>query len=115
MFLKTKSAAYTFLQELNSAIEFTSVYETLLPIVQTLPQLVLHKEKIIGTLLSNLKLSAIHSLPPILRYRYFRSVVGSEIGSISKNSPAFCISSSQSNGNHISRSEGGFHPVSVYR
>jgi U3 small nucleolar RNA-associated protein 20 len=55
------------LQELNSAIDFTSVYEMLLPIVQTLPQLLLHKEKIIGTLLSNMKLCAIHSLAPILR------------------------------------------------
>ena len=68
MFLHTELEMLVLaLQELNSAIEFTSVYEVLLPIVQTLPQLLLHKEKIIDTLLSNLHLSAIHSLEPILR------------------------------------------------
>ncbi|MCO5578548.1 hypothetical protein L7F22_032391 [Adiantum nelumboides] len=53
-------------RELNSAVEFTSVYEQLLPVVQTLPQLILHKKLIINTLMSHLKLSAIHSLEPIL-------------------------------------------------
>ena len=61
------SSSLFALQELNSAIEFTSIYEVLLPIVQTLPQLILHKEKIMDTLLSNLRLNAIHSLGPILR------------------------------------------------
>lgn len=54
-------------QELNSAVEFTSTYEKLLPIVQTLPQLILHKEVVMNTLLSHLQLSAVHSLEPILR------------------------------------------------
>ncbi|MCO5560986.1 hypothetical protein L7F22_014606 [Adiantum nelumboides] len=53
-------------RELNSAVEFTSVYEQLLPVVQTLPQLILHKQLIMNTLMSHLKLSAIHSLEPIL-------------------------------------------------
>ncbi|KAI5069079.1 hypothetical protein GOP47_0015380 [Adiantum capillus-veneris] len=53
-------------RELNSAVEFTFVYEQLLPIIQTLPQLILHKELVMNTLISHLQLSAIHSLQPIL-------------------------------------------------
>ncbi|KAJ7564583.1 hypothetical protein O6H91_02G024200 [Diphasiastrum complanatum] len=53
-------------RELNAAADFIGIYEELLPLVQTLPQLVLHKETIVDRLLSRLHLSAMLSLEPIL-------------------------------------------------
>ncbi|BBN08979.1 U3 small nucleolar RNA-associated protein 20 [Marchantia polymorpha subsp. ruderalis] len=53
-------------RELNCAAEFNDVYHELLPLVQTLPQLLLHKDLIMNSLLSRVRLSAMLSLEPIL-------------------------------------------------
>lgn len=55
------------MQELNAAGDFNDVYVELLPIVQTLPQLLLHKDSIIKSLLSRVRIGALLSLEPILR------------------------------------------------
>lgn len=55
-------------QELNSAGEFISLYEELMPVVQTLPQVLLHKEMIVSKLLCRVHMQAKLSLEPILRY-----------------------------------------------
>lgn len=54
-------------RELNTAEDFISFYEEMLPLVQTLPQIILHKELIITSLLSRLQLKGRLSLEPILR------------------------------------------------
>ncbi|KAL3687831.1 hypothetical protein R1sor_014140 [Riccia sorocarpa] len=53
-------------RELNCAADFNDVYYELLPLVQTLPLLLLHKDTIINSLLSRVRMSAILSLEPIL-------------------------------------------------
>ncbi|KAH9312457.1 hypothetical protein KI387_027492, partial [Taxus chinensis] len=53
-------------RELNSAADFISLYEELMPVVQTLPQLLLHKEMIVAKLLSRVHMQARLSLEPIL-------------------------------------------------
>ncbi|XP_057867600.2 uncharacterized protein LOC131074886 isoform X2 [Cryptomeria japonica] len=53
-------------RELNSAADFISLYEELMPVVQTLPQLLLHKEMILAKLLSRVHMQARLSLEPIL-------------------------------------------------
>lgn len=53
-------------RELNSAAEFISLYEELMPVVQTLPQVLLHKEMIVSKLLCRVHLQAKLSLEPIL-------------------------------------------------
>lgn len=64
------------MQELNAAADFNDVYVELLPIVQTLPQLLLHKDAIMNSLLSRVRLGAILSLEPILRLvRNFHCIV----------------------------------------
>lgn len=55
-------------QELNTAEDFISFYEEMLPLVQTLPLILLHKELILSKLLSRLQMKARLSLEPILRY-----------------------------------------------
>lgn len=56
------------IQELNTAEEFISFYENMMPFVQTLSQVILHKETIMTELLDRLKIEAKLSLEPILRY-----------------------------------------------
>lgn len=54
-------------RELNTAEDFISFYEEMLPLVQTLPLVLLHKELILSKLLSRLHITARLSLEPILR------------------------------------------------
>ncbi|KAF2288911.1 hypothetical protein GH714_022744 [Hevea brasiliensis] len=54
-------------RELNTAEDFISFYEKMMPLVQTLPLVLLHKESILSELLSRLQLKARLSLEPILR------------------------------------------------
>ncbi|KAF5199197.1 Small subunit processome component 20-like protein [Thalictrum thalictroides] len=54
-------------RELNTAEDFISFYEEMMPWVQTLPQVILHKETIMSKLLSRLQVTARLSLEPILR------------------------------------------------
>lgn len=54
------------IQELNTAEDFISFYHEIMPSVQTLPQILLHKEKIFSELLSRLHMKAKLSLEPIL-------------------------------------------------
>lgn len=59
---------YGVFQELNTAEDFISFYEEMLPLVQTLPLVLLHKESIVSKLLCRLQMKARLSLEPILRY-----------------------------------------------
>ncbi|KAF9622576.1 hypothetical protein IFM89_032475 [Coptis chinensis] len=54
-------------RELNTAEDFISFYEEMMPWVQTLPQVLLHKETIVNKLVSRLQVTARLSLEPILR------------------------------------------------
>jgi U3 small nucleolar RNA-associated protein 20 len=54
------------MQELNTAEGFISFYEEMMPLVQTLPQIILHREKIFSRLLNRLNMRARLSLEPIL-------------------------------------------------
>ncbi|KAK4856139.1 hypothetical protein QYF36_014542 [Acer negundo] len=54
-------------RELNMAEDFISFYEEMMPIVQTLPLILLHKELIFSKLISRLQMKARLSLEPILR------------------------------------------------
>ncbi|EXC21919.1 hypothetical protein L484_011084 [Morus notabilis] len=54
-------------RELNTAEDFISFYEEMLPLVQTLPLVIVHKETIMLELLSRLQIKARLSLEPILR------------------------------------------------
>ncbi|XP_050219970.1 uncharacterized protein LOC126670312 [Mercurialis annua] len=54
-------------RELNTAEDFISFYETMLPLVQTLPLVLLHKESIFSELISRLQVKARLSIEPILR------------------------------------------------
>ncbi|MQL78117.1 hypothetical protein Taro_010528, partial [Colocasia esculenta] len=56
-----------FLLELNMAEDFISFYEETMPLVQTLPQILLHKERIFSELLRRVNMAAKLSLEPILR------------------------------------------------
>ncbi|KAK6117591.1 hypothetical protein DH2020_048670 [Rehmannia glutinosa] len=58
-------------RELNTAEDFTSIYEEVFPLVQTLPQIILQKDFIISNLLSILKLEGRLSHEPILRIASF--------------------------------------------
>ncbi|XP_039847986.1 small subunit processome component 20 homolog isoform X2 [Panicum virgatum] len=53
-------------RELNTAEDFISFYEEMIPLVQTLPQIVLHREKLFSALLLRVNMSARLSLEPIL-------------------------------------------------
>ena len=50
------------------AEDFISFYEEMMPLVQTLPQVLLHKELIISKILARLEMRARLSLEPMLRY-----------------------------------------------
>ncbi|KAL5542673.1 hypothetical protein UlMin_010383 [Ulmus minor] len=54
-------------RELNTAEDFISFYEEMVPLVQTLPLVLLHKESIMSNLLSRLQMKARLSVEPILR------------------------------------------------
>ncbi|KAI7751942.1 hypothetical protein M8C21_008264, partial [Ambrosia artemisiifolia] len=54
-------------RELNTAEDFISFYEEMLPLVQTLPQIILQKEIILSSLLSRLDMKGRLSVEPILR------------------------------------------------
>lgn len=54
-------------RELNTAEDFISFYEEIMPFVQTLPSIILHKELIFSKLISRLRFEARLSLEPILR------------------------------------------------
>ncbi|XP_065862754.1 uncharacterized protein [Euphorbia lathyris] len=54
-------------RELNTAEDFISFYEKMMPLIQTLPLILLHKELIFSELLSRLQIKARLSLEPILR------------------------------------------------
>ncbi|KAK9072479.1 hypothetical protein SSX86_008913 [Deinandra increscens subsp. villosa] len=54
-------------RELNTAEDFISFYDEMLPFVQTLPQIILQKEIILSNLLSRLDMKGRLSLEPILR------------------------------------------------
>ena len=56
------------MQELNTAEDFISFYEEIMPFVQTLSLIILHKELIFSKLISRLRFEARLSLEPILRY-----------------------------------------------
>lgn len=62
------------IQELNTAEHFISFYEEIFPLVQTLPQIILHKDLIVSRLLSELKMEGRLSLEPILRYTYYYTI-----------------------------------------
>lgn len=68
LFVKLSPFSLEKLQELNTAEDFISFYEEMLPLVQTLPQIVLQKELILLELLSRLNMKGRLSLEPILRY-----------------------------------------------
>lgn len=53
---------------MNTAEDFISFYVEIMPLVQTLPLVLLHKELIVSKLLSSLHMKARLSLEPILRY-----------------------------------------------
>ncbi|KAM7258000.1 hypothetical protein ACFE04_013741 [Oxalis oulophora] len=53
-------------RELNTAEDFISFYEEMLPLVQTLPLVLLHKDLILSKLLSRLHMKARLSLEPLL-------------------------------------------------
>eukprot|EP00850_Spirogloea_muscicola_P021570 SM000254S08796 [mRNA] locus=s254:122773:139016:- [translate_table: standard] len=55
-------------RELNSAADFNTLYQELLPLVQTMPQLLHHRDAIVSALLSRMRLDAALSLDPILRF-----------------------------------------------
>uniref|UniRef100_A0A453EZ34 HTH arsR-type domain-containing protein n=2 Tax=Aegilops tauschii subsp. strangulata TaxID=200361 RepID=A0A453EZ34_AEGTS len=52
-------------RELNTAEDFISFYDEMIPLVQTLPQIVLHREKIFSGLLQRVNMAARLSLEPI--------------------------------------------------
>ncbi|XP_061369187.1 uncharacterized protein LOC133312060 isoform X1 [Gastrolobium bilobum] len=54
-------------RELNTAEDFISLYEEIMPYTQTLPLVLLHKESLISKLLSRLQIKSRLSLEPILR------------------------------------------------
>ncbi|WCJ33154.1 ARM repeat superfamily protein [Euphorbia peplus] len=54
-------------RELNTAEDFISFYEKMMPLIQTLPLIELQKELIISELISRLQIKARLSLEPILR------------------------------------------------
>ncbi|KAL3506473.1 hypothetical protein ACH5RR_031855 [Cinchona calisaya] len=54
-------------RELNTAEDFISFYQETLPLVQTLPQIILQKEMILSKLLCRLQMKSRLSLEPILR------------------------------------------------
>ncbi|XP_004492742.1 uncharacterized protein [Cicer arietinum] len=54
-------------RELNTAEDFISLYEEVIPYTQTLPLVLLHKESLISKLLSRLHIKARLSLEPVLR------------------------------------------------
>ncbi|GAB4851882.1 hypothetical protein Ancab_031281 [Ancistrocladus abbreviatus] len=54
-------------RELNTAEDFISFYEEMMPLIQTLPLVLLHKELILSKLLLRLQMEARLSLEPILR------------------------------------------------
>lgn len=54
-------------RELNTAEDFISFYQEILPLVQTLPQILLQKEMILSKLVSRLQIKSRLSLEPILR------------------------------------------------
>ncbi|KAG9136708.1 hypothetical protein Leryth_004489 [Lithospermum erythrorhizon] len=54
-------------RELNTAEDFISFYEEMLPLVQTLPQIILQKEVILSKLLCRMQMRGRLSLEPILR------------------------------------------------
>ncbi|XP_073005480.1 uncharacterized protein [Typha latifolia] len=53
-------------RELNTAEDFISFYDEMMPLVQTLPQVILHREKIFSELIKRLNVKARLSLEPIL-------------------------------------------------
>ncbi|TVU34273.1 hypothetical protein EJB05_16104 [Eragrostis curvula] len=53
-------------RELNTAEDFISFYNEMIPLVQTLPQIVLHREELFSALLQRVNMSARLSLEPIL-------------------------------------------------
>jgi hypothetical protein len=55
-------------QELNTAADFNLLYGELYPLVQSLPQLLLHEKVVVQALLSRMHMGALLSLEPILRY-----------------------------------------------
>lgn len=62
------------MQELNTAEDFISFYEEIMPFVQTLPSIILHKELIFSKLISRLRFEARLSLEPILRYVMYKLI-----------------------------------------
>lgn len=61
------------MQELNTADDFISFYEEMLPFVQTLPLVIEQKEIIFTKLVSRLQMDARLSLDAILRFANFCS------------------------------------------
>ncbi|XP_031478045.1 uncharacterized protein LOC116249069 [Nymphaea colorata] len=59
--------ALVYWRELNTAEDFISVYEEVMPLVQTLPQILLHKENLVSKLLEKIHMQAKLSLEPLLR------------------------------------------------
>ncbi|KAJ4812893.1 Small subunit processome component 20-like protein [Rhynchospora pubera] len=53
-------------RELNTTEDFVSFYNEMMPLVQTLPQIILHREKIFSELIKRLNMEAPFSLQPIL-------------------------------------------------
>lgn len=68
------------MQELNTAEDFISFYEEIMPFVQTLPSIILHKELIFSKLISRLSFEARLSLEPILRYVMYKLIVCGKYG-----------------------------------
>ncbi|KAK8959123.1 hypothetical protein KSP40_PGU003577 [Platanthera guangdongensis] len=58
--------ALLYWKELNTAEDFISFYEVIMPFVQTLPQIILHKEHIFSELVGRLQMRAKLSLEPLL-------------------------------------------------
>ncbi|ONK58251.1 uncharacterized protein A4U43_C09F10200, partial [Asparagus officinalis] len=53
-------------RELNTAEDFISFYEEMMPLVQTMPQILFHKDKIFSELIRRVNMKAQLSLEPIL-------------------------------------------------
>lgn len=63
------------MQELNTAADFISFYEEMLPSVQTLRLIILQKELIFSKLVSGLQMKARLSLEAFLRFVIVHSIL----------------------------------------
>lgn len=60
---------------MNTAEDFISFYDEMMPLVQTMPQILFHKEKIFLELIRRVNIKAQLSLEPILMYVVKHSLI----------------------------------------